>query len=452
MEPEYAALIPWVESTLSGRVVHCARQGDRRSGGRPAFFLDVETPRGLVRCYARMHRGPMQSPEFTLEREHAVLEELAAAGIAAPRPLGFCPEPKGILLERLAGEDDYCAIRDAAQQDAIDRAFVGELAKLHALPAERFAARGLALPRTPEEFALADLAVWERGFERSIRAPVPCVSFLRGWLHRNVPAAPARAVLVQGDTGPGQFLFEGSRLTGIVDWEFAHLGDPMLDLGLIRGRDFYNPGADLRKWLALYEKFSGTPIDVPRLRYYTVKALVITPLALAGLVQQMPAGTDHAEWFAQYATYTRATLEALAEAIGLVLDPAPLPEPPPSPHARLFDLLDSDLRDQQLPAAGDDHQRARVRLTLRLATILRNAEQLGPALREQERDDQAALLGRRPASREDAARALETLVQESGARREEALLRYFHRQACREERLLRGALGAGEGARFQRLF
>ncbi len=452
MQTDYAPLIPWVEKTLSGRVVSCTRQADRRSGGRPAFFLDVETPQGLQRCYARMHRGPMQSPEFTLEREFIVLEELAAAGIAAPRPLGFCPEPQGILLERLSGEDDYCAIRDPAQQDAIDRAFVGELAKLHALPAERFSARGLLLPRSPQEFALADLAVWERGFEGSIRRPVPCVNFLRQWLHRNVPAAPARAVLVQGDTGPGQFMFEGARLTGIVDWEFAHLGDPMLDLGLIRGRDFYNPGADLRKWFALYEKFSGTPIDLPRLRYYTVKALIITPLALAGLVQEMPAGTDHAEWYAQYATYTRATLEALAEATGVELEPAPLPEPPPSERARLFDLLDADLRDQQLPAAADDYQRYRLNMTRRLAAILRNVEQQGPALRELEFDDLGQLLGRRPASREDGERALLQLVQESGARREAALLRYFHRQARREERLLRGALGAGEQAVFQRLF
>jgi aminoglycoside phosphotransferase (APT) family kinase protein len=451
METDYAKLIPWVEQTLGGRVVSCDRQGARRSGGRPAFFIDVETPHGLERCYARMHRGPMQSAEFSLAREFAVLEELARAGIAAPRPLGFCPDPEGILLERLAGEDDYCAIRDPAQQDAIDRAFVAELAKLHALPTAPFVARGLALPRTREEFALGDLASWERGFEASIQRPVPVVSFMRNWLHRNLPKAPARAVVVQGDTGPGQFMFEGQRLTGIVDWEFAHLGDPMLDLGLVRGRDFYNPGADLRKWFALYEEFSGTPIDVPRLRYYTVKALIITPLALAGLVQRMPTGTDHAEWYAQYATYTRATLEALAEAIGIALENEALPALPASPNARLFDLLDADLRDQQQSASADDYQRYRVAMTARLSVILRNADAFGRELRERDRDDQAALLGHRPATAEDAELALERLVQESGARREAELLRYFHRQARREEHLLRGALGAGEHSVFQRL-
>jgi hypothetical protein len=274
---------------------------------------------------------------------------------------------------------------------------------------------------------------------------------MRNWLHRNVPKAPERAVVVQGDTGPGQFMFEGSRLTGIVDWEFAHLGDPMLDLGLIRGRDFYNPGADLRKWFALYEKLSGAKIDAPRLRYYTVKALIITPLALAGMVQQMPTGTDHAEWYAQYATYTRATLEALAEAIGVELVNEALPALPASPNARLYDLLDADLRDQHLPAAADDYQRYRVSMTARLALILRNNDALGAELRERDRDDQAALLGRRPASAEEAELAIERLVQESGARREAELLRYFHRQTRREEHLLRGALGAGEHSVFQRL-
>jgi aminoglycoside phosphotransferase (APT) family kinase protein len=445
----YEALIPWVERTVGGRVVACERQGDRRSGGRPAFFIDVAGATGTQRFYARMRRGDgMQSPHFTLAREHAVLEEVTAAGIAAPRPYGHCEDPEGILLERLEGQDDYSTIEDEAQRDAIDRAFVGEIAKLHALDAERFEKRGIACPRTPEEFALGDLAHWEAGFDRSVRRPVPLVTFCRQWLHRNVPAAPERAVLVQGDTGPGQFLFEGDRLTGIVDWEFAHLADPMVDLGYIRGRDFYNPGADMRKWMALYAERAG-PIDWLRLRYYTVKALLITPLALAGVVQRMRPSMDHAEWYAQDVNYRRATIEAVAEAIGLTLEPPELPDPEPTEHDVLLAMLESNLRDEHAASEPDGHRRHRLNLAARLATFARNAMRRGPALREMELDEMGALLGRRPADPTEGHAAVDRLVQREGPRREETLVRYLHRQVVREEALMAGAMGAGEGARLQ---
>lgn len=450
----YEGLLPWVEARLGGRVVACARQGARRSGGRPAFFVDVERPGGeSVRSYARMSRGPgAQSPYFSLAREHAVLEELFAAGIAVPEPLGVCTDPEGILLARLDGDDDYAAIRDDAQRDALDRAFTAELARVHALDAARFERRGLFLPRTAEEVALADLAVWEQGFDRGARHPVPLVRFARQWLRRNAPRDAAPPVLVQGDTGPGQFLFSGSRLTGIVDWEFAHLGDPMVDLAQIRIRDFYNPGADIAKWLALYESASGRSVDRARLRYYTVKAMLITPLALAGVVQAMHPRTDHAEWYAQDVCYQRGTTEALAEAMGVALEPVELPDlgARRSDRDAVFELLEENLANEIAPNIEDAFLRHRTEVARRLATYARNLARSGAAFEAQELDEVAALTGRaRPGSLAEARARVDAFVAAAGPERDEAILRFLHRSAVREERLMAGALGAGEGARLQ---
>lgn len=388
---------------------------------------------------------------FTLGAENAVLEELHRAGIAVPEPLGLCPDPEGLLLERLVGEDDYSAIGDEAQRDAIDRAFVAEIAKLHALDAERFEARGFRSPKTRDEFALNDLANWEGAFDHGARAPVPLVRFARLWLHQNVPEAPERAVLIQGDTGPGQFLFDGDKLTGIVDWEFAHLADPMLDLAQIRARDWYNPGADLKKWLAYYAEFSGRPVDLPKLRYYYVKAMLITPLALTGVVQNMAPMLDHAEWYAQDISYQRGVAEALAEAMDIELEPVDLPEPPESPRARIFELLEHNLDDEIPKMLPDDFGRYRVGLTRRLATYARNIGRYGAAFEAQELDEMGEILGARPADLEAGTVELERYVQ-SGTRtdvQQEALVRFFYRHAVREERLMKGALGAGEGATRQ---
>lgn len=450
MDAAYAGLIPWVEATIGGRVTACERQGDRRSGGRPAFFIDVENNADTQRFYARMSRGlGVQSPVFTLARECAVLEELWQAGIAVPQPHGVCPEPEGLLLERLRGDDDYSLIDDDAQRDAIDRDFLGQIAKMHALDTERFERRGLVRPVTAEEFALDDLSIWEAGFDRAAKRPVPLVRFARQWLRRNVPQAPDRAVLLQGDTGPGQFMFEAGRVTGIVDWEFAHLGDAMAELAYVRGRDFYNPGADMQKWLSLYAELAGTRIDLPRLRYYTVKALLITPLALAGIVQRMHASMDHAEWYAQDLGYKRATIEAIAEAIGLELASVELPDPAPTEHDELLAMLVDNLRSEQMPETPDPWRRHRLAMAVRLGEYARNAMRAGPAFREVELDDLGALLGRRPGSVDEGTDAVDAAIADSGPERDAELVAYLHRRAVREEALMRGALGAGEGARLQ---
>ncbi|MEM7412817.1 MAG: phosphotransferase family protein [Myxococcota bacterium] len=449
VDAQHQGLLPWIEDLLGGRVTSCDRQGDRRSGGRPAYFVEVETPGGEAkRLYARMSRGMGSGGPFSLSAEHAVLQELHAAGIAVPEPLGLCPDPECLLLECLPGDFDYAAIDDEARRDAIDRAFVAEIAKVHALDVGRFESRGLRAPKTQDEFALNDLAHWEKAFQYGAKRPVPLVRFALRWLHGHVPAMPERAVLIQGDTGPGQFLFEGGALTGIIDWEFAHLGDPMLDLAQIRTRDWYNPGADLKKWFAYYAEYSGLPVDLPRLRYYTVKAMLITPLALAGPVHSMHPSLDHAEWYAQDVSYQRGVAEALAEAAGIELEPYAPEEPPASLRAPVFEILEHELENAIPGMVEDAFHSYRVGLTRRLATYARNIERLGPAFEAAELKEMGALLGQRPADVATGNAQLEEFVESPSLsdHQEERLVRYFHRHAVREERLMQGALGAGEHA------
>ncbi len=452
-DAELQPFLAWTEQTLGGRVVRAARQGERRSGGRPAWFLDVETADGAVACYARMDRGEGQlvSREFTLEREFRILRALGDAGIRVPRVHGLCPAPAGILMDCVAGEFDYSALAPGAERDALDRDFLGELSKLHDLPVEPFAALGLAVPESAREYALADLAYWERTYRAALRKPVPLVTFATGWLQRNVPAPPDRPSLIQGDTGPGQFLFEASRVTAIIDWEFAHIADPMLDLAQIRTRDFYNPGADMAEWCRSYQELSGRTVELEKLRYYTVKSMLITPLALAGVVQNMVAGTDHAEWYAQDVCYKRATAEALAEAVGIDLEAPELPGEEAGPASAVLDLVEEDLAHEHRPTLPDDWARYRLDLTRRLLARVRNQDRWGAELAEQEAGELGELLGKRSGSPADAEAALDAFIREAGPDRDAELVGYLYRRARREEQLWRGALGAGETAVFQPL-
>ena len=452
-DADFARFEDWAERALGATLVHAERQGARRSGGRPAWFLDFTRGGETLACYARMERGAEQliSREFTLEREHRVLRALGEAGARVPRVYGYCAEPAGILMERVSGEFDYTKLAAGPARDALDDDFLRELARIHALGPARFVAAGIEAPRDAEACALHDLVLWERAYRRALRRPVPIVELATRWLRRNLPAPPERLALVQGDTGPGQFMFSGSRVTAIIDWEFAHLGDPVLDLAQIRTRDFYNPGIDLARWIAHYEEISGERAPRRKLAYYTVKAMLITPLALAGVVQNMHPRTDHAEWYAQDVCYKRATAEALCEALGVEAAPPELPAALATERAAVFALLEENLEGEHKPAAASDFARYRLDLARRLAVHLRNADAYGAALEAQELEDLGGLLGVRPRGLAEGDIALLRAIEADGGARDAQLAAYLYRRAVREEALWRGALGAGEHAVFQRL-
>lgn len=450
---ELQPFLDWTAETLGGNIVRCERQGERRSGGRPAFFIDVDRNGEKIECYARMARGDGQlvGKAFGLDREHRILVGLNEQELRVPAIHGLCEAPLGILMENVPGDFDYTTLPPGAERDALDRDFLEEIAKLHDIDASYWVGLGLKEPKTPEAIALADLELWERTYHAALRRPVPLCEFSTRWLRRNVPNAPERVSLIQGDTGPGQFIFRGSKVAAIIDWEFAHLADPVLDLAQIRTRDFYNPGADMTAWMKLFAEITGRPIDLPKLRYYTVKSMLITPLALTGVVQNMVPQTDHAEWYAQDVTYKRATAEALAEAVGVTLSEPELPVASDSETTTIFDLLDQNLREEHRPAAPDGYARYRIDLDLRLARHLRNVHTIGTALETQEADDRAALLGAVVGS--DAASEARLLERiEAGRPEDDAeIVAYLYRRSVREEAVWRGGLGVGEGAKLQPL-
>ena len=77
---------------------------------------------------------------------------------------------------------------------------------------------------------------------------------------------------MQGDTGPGNFMYSGGRVTAVVDWELAHLGDPMDDIAWLSLRATQEPFTDFPTRLREYEELSGNTIDEDRVHYYQVMA------------------------------------------------------------------------------------------------------------------------------------------------------------------------------------
>ena len=252
-------MLAWIEQQTGGKVVHCERQ----PRWRPAFFLDVEREGERIPLYFRGDRGATDHGVYPLEHEMRVLQVLERHDIPVPHIHGFCDAPRGILMQRCPGRH-RSSRRPGARRSAIavlDH-FIDILARMHRIDLAEFEKIGLERPRTAEQLGLADLAHWERAYRRMKLRPEPMIEFTLRWLRRNVPRHGRRAALLQADCG--QFLFEKSRVTALLDFELAYIGDPMADFAGLRNRTLSEPLGDLRRALRRYEQQTGEPVDRAR--------------------------------------------------------------------------------------------------------------------------------------------------------------------------------------------
>ena len=114
MESAPASIVEWVENATGGRVVHSERQ----PRWRPAWYLDVERDGEMLPLYFRGDRGSLDHGVYSLEHEYRVLRVLEAHDIAVPHVYGFCPDPRGIVMERVRGRANLLTVNDDAQRSA----------------------------------------------------------------------------------------------------------------------------------------------------------------------------------------------------------------------------------------------------------------------------------------------------------------------------------------------
>ena len=114
--------------------------------------------------------------------------------------------------------------------------------------------------------------------------PDPAITAALVWLRRHVPSCD-EITLVHGDFRLGNFLVErdgdGARLTGVLDWEMVHLGDPLEDLAWCAVAAVARAAPTSRaaslppeEMAAAYAARGGRTVDPERLRFYDVLTLV----------------------------------------------------------------------------------------------------------------------------------------------------------------------------------
>jgi len=248
------------------------------SGGnaRKAWSFDlsfsVDDSHADMPCIMLMQAGAGQL-ESDLAAEFKVISALKGSGVPAPQAFWIDEDGSSlgaptIVMERITGVTDILALRAAEPANrnrAIAFAFAEAAAKLHVVDVQ-----GLEFLGNPtrEDTAARQIAVWEAQFLKHRMEPHPAIVFAFHWLKTHQPVAK-RISLVHGDYRLGNFLFEGDRITALLDWEMAHLGDPVEDIAWAY-RALWTPEMHLSldDFVAHYTASGGPAVDPDTLRFY----------------------------------------------------------------------------------------------------------------------------------------------------------------------------------------
>jgi aminoglycoside phosphotransferase (APT) family kinase protein len=123
-----------------------------------------------------------------------------------------------------------------------------------------------------------ELDHWERVINENETSPQPIMRAAIRLLRREPPPPAQRISIVHGDYRVGNFLYdrEGT-IHGLLDWEMAHLGDPIEDLAGSFKEDWEWAGdgrkggiIDADEAIAVYEAASGLHVDPVALRWWTI--------------------------------------------------------------------------------------------------------------------------------------------------------------------------------------
>jgi len=268
--------------------------------------------------------------------EANLIRAATAAGVTAPVVIVELTEADGIgagfVMEALPGTADPAVILAEADPDVLIAEIGRELAVTHAIPLTA----APALPTLDNAEAVAQLRERFIGYG----GDRPILAMALRWLEANVPP-PVPPVLVHGDFRLGNLLVDKGRLTGVIDWELAHLGDGHEDLayGCMTVWRFSRPErpafglASVEALARAYAEAGGEAFDPVRFRFWLVYRTFWWALGCMQMGNTWRTGLDRS---LERVVVARRTSEQELDLLLLLEDLAPEAERartlPPSPE------------------------------------------------------------------------------------------------------------------------
>ena len=317
-----------------GEEVDLARLGPWLSAQGLEGAVTVEQfPRGhsnltyLLRVGGRelvLRRPPFGSKvrgAHDMSREVRFLTRLQGVYPLAPRVVAACEDATLLggpfyLMERIAGiilrgPSLRIALGEAGVR-ALCESFVDGLAALHAIDWQEAGIEG-----HPDGYVRRQVEGWTRRWHDARTDDIPEVDAIAAWLAARIPSASAATLLHNDYKYDNLVLDPGdpTRIVGVLDWEMATVGDPLMDLGTALGywveegdddalKSFafgptFAPGSLTRRELAArYGQRTGR--DVSGMLFYYCFALFKTAVVAQQIYARYKQGLTRDERFASF--------------------------------------------------------------------------------------------------------------------------------------------------------
>lgn len=423
-----AGMREWVALVGGGTITRL----DRAVARREAYFTEVTRPDGSVlKGFLRLDRNADPKAPSALKKEIGIVQALNGSNVPVSKVHGVNDALNCVLFDHIPGRADLQNM-ERPQQHAVMRDFMEVIARMHTLDLSKLSLPPMKMPANAYECALDEMDITlahMAGFVSSYRDPL--MTYGIDWLRRFAPKHIERISLLQGDTGPVNFMFDGDRVSALFDFEWGHLGDPMEDLGNICVREFWNPSGGLDGMMKLYEEKSGIKVDLDSVRYYRVQQQM---RGMVGIHKATIEGDPH-EPLAWYLAYRyvgdRATCEAISEAMGIAID---IPEFPKEDAKRdpLSLAASWALKHDIEPAVNNPLAASRARDVDVMVRCIERVARYGAEIDAIECKEMSTLLGAPVASVAEGFEKLDPAILAHKIP-DEAMVRYLTRRAFRSE-------------------
>jgi aminoglycoside phosphotransferase (APT) family kinase protein len=277
----------------------------RLSGGasQETWSFDVVHPDGNIGAILRrapQGYGAAPARAAGLNAEAMLMQRAYDAGVPSPRVLHVLQPDEGLgtgfIMERVEGETiPRKILRDeqfAQVRPKLARQLGEVLAGIHALEVR-------ALPELRRMTAAKEIAELERDY-RSFDWPRPVFELALRWLRDRDPGPSAEITLVHGDFRHGNLIIGPDGLRAVLDWELAHFGDPMEDLGWVcvnswRFGEIDQPvgGFGSREELFAGYEAAGRRVDPERVMFWEVMGTLRWGVMCCGMMQRFRIGPEH---------------------------------------------------------------------------------------------------------------------------------------------------------------
>lgn len=206
------------------------------------YLLSTDSEQWVLR---RPPFGSKVKSAHDMGREFRMLTALQDVFAYAPKPIHFC-EDSAILgcdfylmsyIEGLVIRREYPAGMNMSPEQIREQFFslFDVLGELHSIDLQQ---AGLENFGRPQGYVARQVEGWSKRFHNAYTPDTADFTSIMQWLHDKMPAESGKASIIHNDYKMDNVIWSPTdplRLIGVLDWEMATVGDPLMDLGCTLG-------------------------------------------------------------------------------------------------------------------------------------------------------------------------------------------------------------------------